>query len=217
MMSNIKWILSHIWQSTILIKDHFSEGPIEHWRSCRLQANKTLSLQIFLLRFHCAVLIQPPYVSDPNLTVYHMLSCFSPSRSVRSSAFGSRNTYFLPLSTGTLVLPNLTNAFVIFKSSETKSTIILFFSLSLSLWDGKGQSASGMRDFQTSRQAAQSLNCFNFKSRFIFQLTICWLLWTVFNRRLIEGLMVDTLLPLDCCFGPCTCVVVCDYNYKYSY
>lgn len=128
-MSNIKCILSYIWQKIILIKDHSSEGQFTSTGVTIYRKTKHCVFKCFSSGFivwcslsHCTYQIQTSLFTTcchVFLLCNELLVCFS--------AFGSRSTYFLSLSTGPLVLPNLIKAFVIFKSSVTKSTIILVF------------------------------------------------------------------------------------------
>lgn len=128
-MYNIKCILSYIWQKIILIKDHSSKGRFTSAGVTIYRQTKHCLFKCFSSGFivrcslsHCTYQIQTSLFTTRChvfLLCNELLVC--------SSAFGSRNTYFLPLSTGPSVLPNLIKAFVIFKSSVTKSTIILVF------------------------------------------------------------------------------------------
>lgn len=128
-MYNIKCILSDIWQKIILVKDHSSKGRFTRTGVTIYRQTKHCLFKCFSSGFivrcslsHCTYQIQTSLFT----TCCHVFLLCN-ELLVCSSAFGSRNTYFLPLSTGPLVLSNLIKAFVIFKSSVTKSTIILVF------------------------------------------------------------------------------------------
>lgn len=111
------------------IKEHSSEGRFTSTGVTIYRQTKHCLFECFSSGFivrcslsHCTYRIQTSLFT----TCCHVFLLCN-ELLVCSSAFGSRNAYFLLLSTGRSVLPNLIKAFVIFKSSITKSTIILAF------------------------------------------------------------------------------------------